>query len=48
MGCLVTGNYDYTSRFWDVSNPGAPQFLTRLQHHRNPVTGVAFSPDGKT
>jgi WD40 repeat protein len=38
----VSGSFDYTVRLWDSA--GTP--ISTLERHSEPVTSVAFFPDG--
>lgn len=42
---LAAGGADRAVRLWDLSRPASPRELLGFE---TPVTGVAFSPDGKT
>jgi WD40 repeat protein len=41
---LASGSGNNTAKLWSVESQ---KEVTRLQGHDNPVTSVAFSPDGR-
>jgi WD40 repeat protein len=41
---IATGGEDNTVRLWDA---GTGKLLETLRGHASPVSGVAFSPDGR-
>jgi WD40 repeat protein len=45
---LATGGNDGTIRLWATDDPSAPRLLGALTGHSGPISGIAFSPDGRT
>ncbi|MGH3855191.1 MAG: helix-turn-helix domain-containing protein [Pseudonocardiaceae bacterium] len=45
---LACGSSDQTIRFYDISNPTAPVFLSSITGHTDSVNVLAFSPNGRT
>src|SRR5262249_54741640 len=45
---LATGSAGNTGQLWNVTDPGHPRQIATLTGHTQPVTAVAFTPDGHT